>query len=97
MIDYNFEWDPAKALSNRDKHNISFEEAATVFRDQMALSIFDNDHSDSEDRWITIGFSATGRLIIVCHTFKEEDDNNVAIRIFSGRKATKQEIREYKG
>jgi hypothetical protein len=97
MKNYNFEWDPAKALSNRDKHNISFEEAATVFRDTMALSIFDNDHSDAEDRWITIGFSAAGRLIIVCHTFQEEDDNNVDIRIFSSRKATKQEIREYKG
>ncbi len=97
MKNYNFEWDQIKARSNMNKHKISFGEAATVFQDPMALSIFDNEHSEKEDRWITIGLSATGRVILVCHTFKEEDNNNVAIRIFSTRKATKQEIKEYKG
>jgi hypothetical protein len=96
MINYNFEWDPIKAKSNLDKHGVNFEEAATVFRDPMALSIYDEEHSKEEDRWITIGISNTGRLLVVCHTFQKNDENNVAIRIFSGRKAIKKETKQYK-
>jgi uncharacterized DUF497 family protein len=54
-INYNFEWDPKKAHSNKDKHGVSFEEAATVFLDPMAMTIYDPDHGEIEDRWITIG------------------------------------------
>jgi len=68
-MNYNFEWDPRKARSNYGKHGIRFEEAATVFRDPRALTIFDTDHSEHEDRWITMGISKKGRLLIVCHTF----------------------------
>lgn len=96
MINYNFEWGVNKARSNQDKHGVSFEEAATVFRDPMALSIYDDDHSKIEDRWITIGMSNTGKLIVVCHTFQKSDHNNVTIRLFSSRKATKKETKLYK-
>jgi hypothetical protein len=96
MVNYNFEWDLNKARSNQSKHGVSFEEAATVFRDPKALSIFDDEHSTNEDRWITIGISNTGRLLVVCHTFQKDDENDVAIRIFSGRKAIKKEIKQYK-
>ncbi|MBU0699655.1 MAG: BrnT family toxin, partial [Proteobacteria bacterium] len=84
-INYNFEWDPRKAHDNRDKHGITFDEAATVFRDSKALSIFDPDHSESEDRWITLGISEKGRLLIVIHTFREESEHDVTIRIISSR------------
>jgi uncharacterized DUF497 family protein len=94
-INYNFEWDPKKARDNRDKHAITFDEAATVFRDSKALSIFDPDHSETEDRWITMGISEKGRLLIVIHTFREEWEAAVAIRIISSRKATRQEIKTY--
>jgi len=94
-INYNFEWDPVKARDNRDKHAITFDEAATVFRDSKALSIFDPDHSEAEARWITLGISKKGRLLIVIHTFQEESEGAVTIIIISSRKATKQEIKTY--
>ena len=55
-VNYNFEWDPKKADINRDQHGINFEEGSTVFLDQNALSIFDTGHSETEDRWITMGY-----------------------------------------
>ncbi len=54
-MNYNFEWDPNKAKLNKEKHTVNFEEAATVFHDPMALTIYDPDHSETEDRWLTIG------------------------------------------
>jgi len=94
-INYTFEWDPRKAQANRDKHDVAFDEAATVFRDSKALSIFDPDHSETEDRWITMGISEKGRLLIVIHTFREGSEDAVTIRIISSRKATKQETKRY--
>ena len=94
-INYDFEWDSKKARDNRDKHNVSFDEAATVFRDSRALSIFDSDHSETEERWTTMGISEKGRLLIVIHTFRQESEHTVAIRIISSRKATKQETKTY--
>jgi uncharacterized protein len=95
FINYNFEWDPIKANDNRDKHGVAFDEAATVFRDSQALSIFDPDHSEREDRWVTMGISDKGRLLIVNHSFREESENAVTIRIISSRKATRQETKKY--
>lgn len=92
---YTFEWDPGKAHDNRNKHDVAFDEAATVFRDSKALSTFDPDHSETEDRWITMGTSGKGRLLIVIHTFHEESEDAVTIRIISSRKATKQETKTY--
>ena len=94
-INYNFEWDPLKARENRNKHGVEFEEAATIFKDSKALSIFDPDHTESEDRWITMGISEKGRLLIVNHTFREESRVEVTIRIISSRKATKKETKKY--
>ena len=94
-INYNFEWDPKKAQDNRNKHGITLDEAATVFRDSKALSIFNPNHSETEDRWATMGISERGRLLIVIHTFREKSENDVTIRIISSRKATKQETKNY--
>ncbi len=91
---YNFEWDPKKAKANIKKHRVSFEQATTVFKDPQAISIYDDEHSVGEDRWITLGLSSNGLLIVVHHTFKRLDDN-VIIRIFSSRKATKYEKEQY--
>ena len=94
-MNYNFEWDPIKARENRNKHNVDFDEAATIFRDSNAISIFDPDHSETEERWITMGISLKGRLLIVNHTFQKESGEGVTIRIFSSRKATKKETQKY--
>lgn len=92
---YNFDWNREKARGNRGKHGVSFEEAATVFHDQRMLSTYNGEHSESEDRWITLGISLMGRLLVVCHTFREESEESATIRIFSSRKATKYERRQY--
>ena len=94
-INYNFEWNPRKARDNYDKHGVGFDEAATVFRDSKALSVFDQDHNQSEERWISLGISEKGRLLIVIHTFREESEDAVTIRIISSRKATKRETKIY--
>jgi uncharacterized DUF497 family protein len=96
-VNYNFEWDPIKARENLDKHGVAFDEGATIFRDSNALSIFDPDHSEIEDRWITMGISEKGRLLIVNHTFREESEEEITIRIISSRKATKKETKNYGG
>jgi hypothetical protein len=94
-VEFNFEWDPKKAGLSKQKHRISFERAATVFRDPRAISIYDEGHSRPEDRWITLGLSEGGGLLVVCHTFEQIDPSVVRIRIISGRKATRHEIRQY--
>jgi uncharacterized protein len=96
-MQYNFEWDPEKALANRRRHGVSFEEGASVFLDPRMLSIFDEEHSVVEDRWLTLGLSAAGRLLVVCHTFREEARDSAMVRIFSARKATGCERRQYGG
>ena len=92
---YNFEWDPAKAKRNSSQHQVSFERATTVFSDANQLTIFDEDHSDDEERWLTLGLDRNGVLLIVVHTFKQMNDSDVSIRIISARKATRREIKQY--
>ena len=87
-----FEWDPIKALSNSQKHGVTFEDAATVFDDNDALCIYDPDHSDAEDQFILLGMSVTLRVLVVCHCYREGDE---VIRIISARKATVSETEEY--
>ena len=94
---FDFEWDPQKAKQNVDKHGITFELASTVFRDPLALSLYDEDHSASEDRWITLGISSTGALLVVHHTYAQADAEMATIRIISSRKAIKKEQEHYKG
>jgi uncharacterized protein len=86
----NFEWDPLKAARNRRKHGVSFHEAATVFGDPLAITYHDPDHSISEQRFITVGTSNVGRLLIVAHADRAEN-----IRIISARKATLREREDY--
>lgn len=85
-----FEWDPNKAARNVEKHQVSFDEAATVFDDLMFITVIDDEHSAVEERYITIGLSNHGRLLVVAHT-----DHEGWIRIISARKATKREERFY--
>lgn len=92
---YDFEWDSQKVKSNFHKHKVLFEDAATVFKDPNALSIFDDEHSINEERWITLGISSTGKLLVVCHTFQHLDSRICMVRIFSSRKATKKESKQY--
>ena len=87
-----FDWDQNKNLKNIQKHNVSFEEAATIFYDENALLISDPDHSDDEDRFILLGISQMTRLLVVCHCYRNNDN---VIRIISARKATKSEENEY--
>ena len=85
-----FEWDPRKAAENLAKHGVSFEEAATVFRDFLSATGADPDHSFDEERFVTFGVSTDGRLLAIAHT--EGDDT---IRIISARPATPNERRIY--
>ena len=86
---------PSKSEIEFHKHGVSFEDAATVFQDANALSIFDDEHSIKEERWITLGISSSGRLLVTCHTFQKLDSRTCVIRIFSSRKATKKESKQY--
>lgn len=88
MID--FEWDIAKGETNLRKHGVAFNEAATVFKNELSITIYDPDHSDHEDRYITIGTSFSGRLLIVSHT-----DRGYRTRIISARGLTRKEREAY--
>jgi uncharacterized DUF497 family protein len=94
---YYFEWDPAKASLNIQKHKISFQRAAEVFKDPCAISIFDVEHSHDEDRWITMGRDFSGRILVISQTFREIDMDLCRIRIISSRKATKKETKQNEG
>jgi uncharacterized protein len=85
-----FEWDPQKADSNLRKHGVSFQEAASVFGDALSITYYDPDHSSREHRFITVGMSRSGRVLMVAHT--DRGDN---IRIISARKTTRKERRYY--
>ena len=89
-----FEWNALKASVNKKKHNISFNEAKTVFFDEKAIVIHDPEHSNDEERFIILGLSSVERLLVVCHCLREDDS---IIRIISARKATKRESTQYYG
>jgi uncharacterized protein len=65
----DFDWDPVKAAGNAAKHGVTFEEAVTVFRDPLALSLLDDDPSPGEERWVTLGSTPAGNLLVVVHTW----------------------------
>ena len=92
---YQFEWDTVKARQNVKKHRVTFERAATVFLDANALSLFDDQHGEDEERWITLGLDRTGALLVVCHTYREETETSARVRLISARKATKNETKKY--
>ena len=89
-----FVWDDGKYRENRRKHGVTFEEAATVFRDENGLVMYDPEHSEQEDRFILLGLSEPLRLLVVCHCYRENDG---VIRIISARRATRHEQIQYEG
>ncbi|KJS07696.1 MAG: hypothetical protein VR73_08265 [Gammaproteobacteria bacterium BRH_c0] len=93
---YNFEWDTAKAASNVRKHGVTFEQAAQVFLDPMALSIFDDETSSpGEERWVTLGKVKNQYYLVVVHTIQARSAESIRIRLISARKATRNEILQY--
>ena len=89
-----FEWDASKASVNLRKHQVSFEDARSVFYDEFAVQFFDEDHSSEEERFLMLGMSSLARLLIVCHCEREQ---GAVIRIISARKASKRESAFYQG
>jgi uncharacterized DUF497 family protein len=90
----SFEWDRSKAAINLKKHQVSFDEAKSVFYDEFAVQFFDEDHSTDEERFLLLGMSSGTRLLLVCHCEREHGE---VIRIISARKATKRESAFYQG
>ena len=86
-----FEWDPRKASANLRAHGVDFADAGTVFHDEQAITIAD-DGSDDEDRFITLGMDAIGRVLVVAYLWREDRP-----RLISARKATRRERRQYEG
>ena len=87
----DFEWDPKKEQSNQRKHDVSFLEASTVFGDPMELTIYDPDHSEGEHRFLSVGRSSSGCMLVVSYTEREES----RIRIINARPATTTEMKRY--
>ena len=85
-----FEWDEIKAEENLRKHGISFEEAKTVFNDPLSITIYDPDYSTDEDRYLDVGLSSAGRMLVVCYT-----ERGANIRLISSRTASKKERQSY--
>lgn len=94
-IAYDFEWDAAKAFSNVRKHSVTFEQAATVFLDVLALTVFDVEHSQFEERWFTLGIDANGVLLAVAHTYEATTRERIRVRLMSARTATRRERQFY--
>ncbi len=90
----NFEWDSTKAAANVKKHQVSFEEARSVFYDDCAVQFFDEEHASVEDRFIMLGMSSSARLLVVVHCERDAGDT---VRIISSRKATRKEAAFYPG
>ena len=93
--DYEFEWDDAKAQSNLAKHGVDFMDAMSVFLDRLAMTRFDDEHSDDENRWVSVGRAANGQLLLVVHTFSATGPNTALVRLISARPATRRERAQY--
>lgn len=93
---YRFEWDSNKERININKHDgVTFALASTVLHDPLAITIFDDEHSAYEERWVSIGQAANGQTLVVVHTFVQLDAQHVEVRLISARKADKQERQDY--
>lgn len=95
-MQYIFDWDPQKESRNIRKHKVAFSHAAKVFRDPRHLTIYDEDHSEDEERWVTLGIGEAGLLIVVVHTYEQNDQDKVSIRMISARKAVPVEAALYR-
>ena len=93
--DYEFDWDDNKATINLSKHGVDFREAMTVMLDPLAMTFFDNEHSEDEDRWVSVGRSSEGALLLVIHTFVGTGPSTALVRIISALPATRHERQQY--
>ena len=94
-IALDFEWDANKAASNAQKHGVTFARAAQVFLDPLSLTVYDEEHSQHEERWHTIGHDTQGSLLLIAHTYHATSTHSARVRLISARLATKQERRLY--
>ena len=94
-IVYDFQWNAVKALGNAAKHGVTFEQAAAVFLDPLALTVFDAAHSQEEERWWSLGHDASGTLLLVAHTHQATGPISASVRLISARPATKRERHFY--
>jgi len=92
---FDFSWDDRKARTNLAKHGVSFRLASSVFGDPLSVTIFDEDHSDDEERWVTLGRAENGSVLVVIHTTEEVSANELHIRIISARRADRDEVKDY--
>ena len=90
----NFEWDDRKNRANQRKHEVSFDEARTVFYDEYAIEFYDGPSATEEERFLMLGMSLSARLLLICHCVR---DSETTIRIISARKATRSESKLYRG
>jgi uncharacterized protein len=88
-------WDPAKAQKNQSKHGVTFDEAAEVLLDPMALTVFDAAHSTAEERWFTLGETLSRRLLAVSHTYLCNPGGSALVRVISAREAARAERQQY--
>lgn len=94
-LQFDIVWDDAKAQSNLLKHGVSFAQAATVMLDPLALTVFDAERSEAEERWFTLGQTSDGRLLAVAHTYQALETNIARVRLISAREATRLERQQY--
>ena len=94
-MQFDIVWDDAKAQSNFLKHGVSFAQAATVILDPLALTVFDAEHSEAEERWFTLGQTSDERLLAVAHTYQMLETNITRVRLVSAREATRLERQQY--
>lgn len=92
---YRFDWDEVKAATNVRKHGVSFDLACTIFRDPRLLTVADLVHSETEERWFSIGCASNGRLLTVVYLWSDADPSAIKVRLFSARKATQAETLQY--
>jgi uncharacterized protein len=93
---YRFEWDSNKERTNILKHDgVTFRLASTVLHDPLAITLYDDAHSDFEERWVSMGLAENGQTLVVVHTFVQIDAQHVEVRLISARKADKQERQDY--
>lgn len=92
---FQFDWNEVKAAANALKHGVSFDLARTIFNDPFLVTVADLAHSETEERWFSIGRAANGLLLSVAYLWSEEVESATKIRVISARKATQTEIRQY--
>jgi len=93
--DYEFEWDDGKAESNLKKHGVDFMDAMSVMLDPQGLTRYDTEHSDDEERWVSLGLAANGKILVVVHTFMATGPISALVRLISARPATRRECEQY--